>query len=86
MTIDLHDLRLAWKWLGEGVALADAAARLNLKSSELDRAIWGWRMAVTASSEAQHRPAESLERLRRLAPFDPLAAKMLAQATERAAA
>jgi len=85
MTLDQYDLGRAWQWLREGVSLADAAARIGLKSGELDRALWDWRMAGGVS-EARYRDEADLARLRRLAPFDPMAARLLAAASPRAAA
>lgn len=85
MTPDRYDLGRAWEWMKSGVSLADAAARLSLKADELDKALWDWRMAGGVS-EAHHRDDADLARLRRLAPFDSLSARLLAAASPSAAA
>lgn len=85
MTPDLYDLNRAWGCMKKGVSLADCAARLGLKSSELDVALWNWRMSGGVS-EAQFREEGELNRLRRLAPFDAVSARVLAAALPRAAA
>lgn len=78
MVVDVNDLEKAWSALGKGATTADAASRLSMTAAELDRALWAWRSARTGSTEAQQRDPEHLARLRRLAPFDPMAAKALA--------
>lgn len=84
--IDVHDLERAWRQLGQGQSLAVVAARVGLKSTELERMIWHWRATVTRSTEEQHRSPEQMARLRRLAPHDRSAAKVLAFVEGRAAA